>query len=89
MIPRETVHKIERLLASTDLTHQQIAKQTGVCRPTVSAIFRGTHRHVGEDPIVPPKGPAVRCPDCGYKSPAPCWECQMQELRRKQYPKER
>jgi len=89
MISRETVLKIERLLASKSLTLRQIAKRTGVCRETVGSISRGTHRYVAEEARVPPTGPAVRCSGCGGMSPAPCWECQMWELRRKNHPKER
>ena len=87
MISRETAHEIERLLASTGLSNRQIAARTGVSRTTVGSICRRVRRY-GEGPTMPPKGPAVRCPDCGYKSPAPCWACQMREMRRKQHPKE-
>lgn len=87
---------IRNLLRITGWSNTKIALRTGVSRGTVNRIVllaggRATMRgkpkpkpqqRPKQVDIKPSKGLDVRCPECGAKSPAPCFACRIRAMRK-------
>lgn len=82
MLAEDTVAEVRQLLAAGVLSQRQIAARLGVSRGVVAQIAQGkrTARRAEELAVASPRGPLVRCPQCGGMVRQPCLACQIREL---------
>jgi len=82
MLSEDTIDEIRRLLAVGRLSQRQIAAQLGVSRGVVGQIAQGkrTTRRAETLAIASPRGPLVRCPQCGGLVRQPCLACQIRQM---------
>ena len=87
MIEARKILEVIRLLRERKHSQRIIARMMGISRGTVSAIARGKIRRDFTEPLgIEPKGPWVRCPQCGGKTQMPCTVCHLKKtikIRRK------
>ena len=81
MLESRIILEVIRLLKERKHSQRKIAQMMKVSRGTVSAIARGKRRRdFTENVKITPKGPWVRCPDCGGKTQLPCTACYLKNM---------
>ena len=81
MIEPQKILEVIRLLKAGKHSQRKIARMLGVSRGTVSAIASGKlRRDFKENVNIRPKGPWVRCPECGGKTQMPCTVCSLKKI---------
>jgi hypothetical protein len=75
--------EIQGYLHDGKSSQRTIAQRTGVSRGVVQAVARGKYRlHAplarnANGEFQPPRGPYLRCPNCGGKVRMPCLGCYL------------
>ena len=81
MLASQKILEVIRLLKEGKHSQRKIHLMTGVSRGTISAIARGKIRRDFKETVgIRPKGPWVRCPDCGGKTQMPCTACYLKTI---------
>ncbi|MCE9544122.1 MAG: hypothetical protein K8T25_01150 [Planctomycetia bacterium] len=83
MLSIEQVQSVQRLLAAGECSQREIARRTGVSRPSIAAIANGTRVIQPPRPIDEPAYPAQRCADCGGLVVMPCLACLLRRHRQR------